>query len=39
MTIREVYDFPDDDGATFEGVIEGLPRSILRDMEERPCED
>ncbi len=37
MTIWEVYDFPDDDGATFEGVIEGLPRGISRDMEERPC--
>ena len=38
MTIWEVYDFPDDDGATFECVIEGLPGSIRRDMEERPCD-
>lgn len=37
MTIREVYDFPDDDGETLERVLDALPGSILREMEERPC--
>lgn len=38
MTAWEVchYVFPDDGGATFEGVIEAVPGSTLRDMEERP---
>ena len=36
MTIWEVYEFPDDGGATFEGVIEGLPERIFREMTEQP---
>lgn len=36
-SVPEVYAVPDDDGATFERLIEGLSEHLFREMVEQPC--